>query len=399
MIGSRFSSAALGALILAGSLAASGAAFAASGPTASDSVTTSASLSGTHPSTFLLVGLRIGDRGHAVYTLQTDLRILGYRQVGPVDGIYGPKTQRAVRAFERHHGIRTAGATSMDFRNAVLVSMGVMTEEQARASHRTDAVRDLEAAHPAVAQYLRDGSRNHWVATLQADLGLVGYGAHLNVDGVFGTATKAAVASFQKAHNLAVTGTSTPSTWHALLAALGLVAPYHGGQVPTTTTTASSSLRVSQSATTSQAHSSRSSATSSVAPTVTTQSTPTATTTQSTSKTRMIDGRPVLQVIHMIATAYGPSLQDNYPYGPVDAFGQPLAPGMVAVDPSVIPLHTYVYVSGYTDQNLPSGGFLGHAMDTGGAIKGDRIDIFMNANARTVSNFGIEPVTVYVLGK
>ncbi len=101
----------------------------------------------------------------------------------------------------------------------------------------------------------------------------------------------------------------------------------------------------------------------------------------------------------MQATAYGPSLQDNYPYGPVDAFGQPLKPGMVAVDPSLIPLKSYVYVKGYTDTHLPSGGFLGRAMDTGGAIKGHRVDIFMNANSQTVSNFGIEPVTVYVLGK
>ncbi len=116
-------------------------------------------------------------------------------------------------------------------------------------------------------------------------------------------------------------------------------------------------------------------------------------------KTKTIDGRPVIAVYHMRATAYGPSLKDNYPYGPVDAFGQPLARGMVAVDPRLIPLKSYVYVKGYTDPRLPQGGFLGRAMDTGGAIKGHRIDIFMNANSQTVSNFGIEPVTVYVLGK
>lgn len=116
-----------------------------------------------------------------------------------------------------------------------------------------------------------------------------------------------------------------------------------------------------------------------------------------TARPTMIAGHRVVAVYHMRATAYGPSLRDNYPYGPVDAFGQPLKPGMVAVDPSVIPLRSLVYVTGYTDPNLPAGGFLGQAMDTGGAIKGNRIDIFMNADAQTVSNFGIEPVTVYVL--
>lgn len=115
-------------------------------------------------------------------------------------------------------------------------------------------------------------------------------------------------------------------------------------------------------------------------------------------RTRTIDGYPVKHVYHMIATAYGPSLQDNYPYGPTDAFGQPLAPGMIAVDPSVIPLKSRVYVTGYKDGYLPTGGFLGRAMDTGGAIQGMRVDIFMNDNAQTVSNFGVQPVTVYVLG-
>lgn len=114
---------------------------------------------------------------------------------------------------------------------------------------------------------------------------------------------------------------------------------------------------------------------------------------------RTIGGRPVLRVLHMVATAYGPSLQDNYPYGATNYFGQPLTPGTVAVDPSVIPLKTYVWVQGYQDRNLPSGGFLGQALDTGGAIQGDRIDIFMADNARIVSNFGIEPVTVDILGR
>lgn len=115
------------------------------------------------------------------------------------------------------------------------------------------------------------------------------------------------------------------------------------------------------------------------------------------SNPKTIDGHKILHVYHMIATAYGPSLQDNYPYGPVDAFGKPLKPGMIAVDPSIIPLKSRVYVQGYHDAYLPHGGFAGRALDTGGAIKGMRIDIFMNAGAGTVSNFGVQPVTVDVL--
>lgn len=113
---------------------------------------------------------------------------------------------------------------------------------------------------------------------------------------------------------------------------------------------------------------------------------------------KTVDGRPVLGVLHMVATAYGPTYAANYPYGPVDAYGQPLQPGMVAVDPSVIPMRSTLYVQGYHDPALPAGGFVGHAMDTGDAIQGQRIDIFMNQGRAAVSHFGVEPVTVYVLG-
>ncbi len=113
---------------------------------------------------------------------------------------------------------------------------------------------------------------------------------------------------------------------------------------------------------------------------------------------RQMDGRPVLQVLHVIATAYGPTYAANYPYGPVDAYGRPLAPGMVAVDPRVIPMRSTLFVTGYHDRVLPASGFVGRAMDTGGAIAGHRIDIFMNQGRAAVSQFGIEPVTVYVLG-
>ena len=102
-------------------------------------------------------------------------------------------------------------------------------------------------------------------------------------------------------------------------------------------------------------------------------------------------------VLSMVATAYGPSLQDNYPYGPVDAFGKPLVAGDVAVDPQVIPLGTKLYVTGYDSPYLPAGGFYAVARDTGGAIKGDRVDLFINGTPPEVASFGIQNVTVTVL--
>lgn len=110
-----------------------------------------------------------------------------------------------------------------------------------------------------------------------------------------------------------------------------------------------------------------------------------------------IDGYAVTGTINLTATAYAPTLKDNYPYGPVDYYGRPLVAGDVAVDPSVVPLGTLMWVTGYSSPNLPSGGFLARAVDTGGAIQGHRLDIFINASESVVSNFGIQQVKAYIL--
>ncbi|MEG1500413.1 MAG: 3D domain-containing protein [Clostridiales bacterium] len=61
--------------------------------------------------------------------------------------------------------------------------------------------------------------------------------------------------------------------------------------------------------------------------------------------------------------------------------------GTIAVDPSVIPLGSYLYVEGY--------GY-GRAEDTGGAIKGNRIDVFMDSEG-ACRQWGVKKVDVYVL--
>lgn len=110
-----------------------------------------------------------------------------------------------------------------------------------------------------------------------------------------------------------------------------------------------------------------------------------------------VGGRRIVTVWTMVATAYGPSRHDNYPFGPWDAYGKPLEPGDVAVDPRVIPLGTPLYVSGYRSPELPPGGMFARARDTGGAIRGCRIDIFIDSDRREVGDFGLQTVTVCAL--
>ena len=58
----------------------------------------------------------------------------------------------------------------------------------------------------------------------------------------------------------------------------------------------------------------------------------------------------------------------------------------IAVDPSVIPLGTKVYIPGY-----------GNAIcsDTGGLIKGNIIDLYMNSESESL-NWGHRTVTLYI---
>ena len=92
------------------------------------------------------------------------------------------------------------------------------------------------------------------------------------------------------------------------------------------------------------------------------------------------------RVIDMVATAYTDSPSENG--GSTRArLGNELIDGVVAVDPRVIPLGTKLYIEGY--------GFA-YACDTGGAIKGNRIDLLMPSFSAS-NNWGRRHVKVHVL--
>ena len=89
-------------------------------------------------------------------------------------------------------------------------------------------------------------------------------------------------------------------------------------------------------------------------------------------------------VMSMEATAYLPT--DGSGAG-ITATGIRATYGVVAVDPRVIPLGTKVYIPGYG---------VALAADTGGAIKGYKIDLCMESYSECM-RFGRRNVTVYVL--
>ena len=96
-------------------------------------------------------------------------------------------------------------------------------------------------------------------------------------------------------------------------------------------------------------------------------------------------------VLHVRATAYAPGPHDNGQWGDKTFMGTTVRPGIIAVDPNVIPLGSRVYLE-YPDGT----GHYAVAEDTGGAIKGNRIDIAMSSVAKAY-DFGIKNVKVYVV--
>ena len=105
------------------------------------------------------------------------------------------------------------------------------------------------------------------------------------------------------------------------------------------------------------------------------------------------------KTMNMTATAYSAAADENGKYGAVDYFGKQLQVGTIAVDPKVIPMGTKVLVTGHESPGLPKKAFVAIACDQGGAIKGNRIDIFIPGSQQEVSEFGIQNVKLYVLGK
>ena len=105
------------------------------------------------------------------------------------------------------------------------------------------------------------------------------------------------------------------------------------------------------------------------------------------------------KAIKMVATAYEAGFQStgkrpgDKGYG-ITASGARAKRGTVAVDPRVIPLGTKLYVKSLTP-GVPDYGFA-IAQDTGGAIKGNKIDLFMDTVWECMQ-FGRRPVMVYIL--
>ena len=90
------------------------------------------------------------------------------------------------------------------------------------------------------------------------------------------------------------------------------------------------------------------------------------------------------EVYTMMSTAYA---GDTITYMGTTPVRDPAGISTIAVDPSIIPLGSKVYIPGYG---------LAIASDTGGLINGNRIDLFLNSEDECI-NWGVQTVSLYLI--
>jgi peptidoglycan hydrolase-like protein with peptidoglycan-binding domain len=140
--------------------------------------------------------VRQGDQHHPVETLQYLLRARGHHLT--VDGIFGPGTDAAVRAFQQQKGLAVDGIVGPATWRALISTV--------RQGSQGDAVRGVQEEFR-----FRDLSGNP--------------NQGLQVDGIFGPKTDAAVRGFQQAlhqdiPSVTIDGIVGPVTWQALVSGM-----------------------------------------------------------------------------------------------------------------------------------------------------------------------------------
>ncbi len=168
--------------------------------------------------------LRTGSRGAAVRTLQENLRLGGYPNIG-VDGVFGSQTDNVLRRFQGSSGLTADGvygpATCQALTGKVarlnstpatnpalaqsLNSLNTSSSSTIVASSNTSSSNTL-----ATTRLLRNGDRGLEVTELQRSLQTLGY--NVSADGVFGSQTEAAVEDFQRRRGIGVDGVVGPNT-------------------------------------------------------------------------------------------------------------------------------------------------------------------------------------------
>ena len=163
--------------------------------------------------------LRQGSTGEDVVVLQAMLNRIGQNypaipRLSQVDGIFGPKTEQAVRVFQSVFGLAVDGIVGRATWYKLVFLYVAVTKLSELVSEGQSFT---QVQGPSGIQVLRSGDRGPAVSALQFFLSLIGQYSFtlpvLNIDGIFGPKTKQAVEQAQKTFGLPVTGVVNNVTW------------------------------------------------------------------------------------------------------------------------------------------------------------------------------------------
>ena len=143
-------------------------------------------------------GITLGAKRRVVLNLEKHLEAAGY-QLGTPNRRFGPRTQAAVKAFQRHSGLPQTG----------------VVDERTWSKLRGK----LFAANSGTSPAQRVNERGAAVLRTEKQLKALGYRVG-NVDGLFSENTARAVRAFQRKHRLNVTGAVGGGTAQAIKKAL-----------------------------------------------------------------------------------------------------------------------------------------------------------------------------------
>ncbi|HEX7066132.1 MAG TPA: peptidoglycan-binding protein [Bacillales bacterium] len=275
-----------------------------------------------------------------VKTLQHQLKEFQYYDY-KVDSIFGPITFQAVKEFQKDYGLLVDGIAGPHTHDTLqrVVSLKHTYEK---------------------APMLKRGDHGKIVKDLQSQLQNLDY-YHGEIDGSYGPLTEEAVRDFQRANNIAVDGIAGPVTYSSLI---------HNPVRAVDTEKASSHEDVSVSGDSSSEERVKSASTS---PKEAEEPVEKQKKTADVGRNVDDESARTFYVESTAYTAYCAGCSGITATG-INLIENPDAK-VIAVDPDVIPLGSTVWVEGY-----------GYAVagDTGGAIDGKRIDVFIPSHSKAM---------------
>lgn len=165
--------------------------------------------------------LRNGSTGPNVVTLQVALNRISQNypaipKIPTTDGIFGPRTQSAVTAFQRIFGLTPDGIVGPATWYEVVRLYTAVT----RLSELRSQGQQFYAINWSPPNALQSGSSGEKVRLLQYMLSVLSsyipYIPPVEVDGVYGSATRAAVLAAQRQFRLPETGVVDATTWNEI---------------------------------------------------------------------------------------------------------------------------------------------------------------------------------------